>query len=71
MEPGMWSLAGAEAILKLRALRQSGDFDAYWPYHEEQEFKRNHEAKYLDGDIPAIQVPIPRSRSKSTLRLVK
>src|SRR5437773_10447358 len=26
-----WSLKGAEAVLRLRALRTSGDFDAYWP----------------------------------------
>ena len=25
-----WRLVGAEAVLKLRALRASGDFDAYW-----------------------------------------
>ena len=25
-----WSLAGAEAVLRLRALQASGDFDAYW-----------------------------------------
>jgi hypothetical protein len=28
-----WSLEGAEAVLKLRALIASGDFDAYWRYH--------------------------------------
>ena len=28
-----WSLAGAEAILRLRALRTSGDFDDYWQFH--------------------------------------
>jgi hypothetical protein len=27
-----WSLSGAEAILRLRALRASGDFDAYWEF---------------------------------------
>jgi hypothetical protein len=26
-----WSLAGAEAVLRRRALRTSGDFDDYWP----------------------------------------
>ncbi|MDT0470259.1 ISKra4 family transposase, partial [Streptomyces sp. DSM 41699] len=29
-----WGLAGAEAVLKLRALRSNGDFDAYWAWHE-------------------------------------
>lgn len=28
-----WGLHGAEAVLKLRALRSNGDFDDYWRYH--------------------------------------
>jgi len=28
-----WSLAGGEAILKLRALTSNGDFYTYWTYH--------------------------------------
>ena len=28
-----WGLAGAEAILKLRSLRSSGDLDEYWEFH--------------------------------------
>ena len=32
-----WGLPGAEAILKLRALRSNGDFDTYWRYHLAQE----------------------------------
>ena len=43
-----WSLAGAEAVLKLRSLRASEDFEVYWKFHESQEFARNHEAHYLD-----------------------
>jgi len=43
-----WSLVGAEAILKLRSLRASGDFDDYWQFHERQEFLRNHESRYFD-----------------------
>ena len=39
-----WSLDGAEAILKLRALTASGDFGAYWPYHLEQEHQRIYQA---------------------------
>jgi hypothetical protein len=63
MEPGLWSLGGAEAVLRLRALRQSGDFDEYWAYHEQREFQRNHEEKYLDGNVPQVQVPAtPRLR---------
>ncbi len=32
-----WRLAGAEAVLCLRSLRASGDFDAYWEFHLQQE----------------------------------
>ena len=47
-----WGLSGAEAILKLRALRSNGDFDAYWHYHLEQERRRVHESRYRNGVIP-------------------
>jgi hypothetical protein len=36
-------------VLKLRALRANGDFNAYWTWHEKQEFARNHQARYRDG----------------------
>ncbi|MEU7882771.1 hypothetical protein [Microbispora bryophytorum] len=38
--------AGAEAVLKLRALLANGDFDRYWTYHLGQEHQRNHQARY-------------------------
>ena len=44
-----WTVKGAEAILKLRAVYISGDFDEYWKHHEAAERKRNHEERYLDG----------------------
>ncbi len=47
-----WSLEGAEAMLKLRALRANGDFDAYWPYHLAQERRRVHQSRYANGRIP-------------------
>lgn len=47
-----WGLDGAEAVLKLRALRANGDFDAYWRYHLAQERRRVHESRYADGVIP-------------------
>lgn len=31
-----WSLQGAEAILKLRSLKSSGDFESYWAFHKQQ-----------------------------------
>lgn len=50
-----WGLAGAEAILKLRALRSNGDFDDYWAYHLTQEQQRVHATRYAAGVIPAIR----------------
>ena len=41
-----WSLAGAEAILRIRSVKSSGDFTDYWAFHEQQEFNRNHKSKY-------------------------
>ncbi len=48
-----WGLDGAEAVLKLRALRSNGDFDAYWRFHLDHERQRVHEARYANGVIPA------------------
>ena len=48
-----WGLQGAEAILKLRALIASGDFDAYWRFHLRREHERIHHARYRDGLILA------------------
>src|SRR5437667_4233540 len=39
-----WSLTGAEAVLRLRAVRASGDFDAYWEFHLARDKERNHSA---------------------------
>jgi hypothetical protein len=61
-----WSLQGAEAVLRLRALRSSGDFEKYWSYHVEQEYQRNHVDRYLDGNVVPIQ-----GRSRPILRRVK
>lgn len=41
-----WSLDGAEAVLRLRALNSNGDFDAYWAFHLAQEHRRVHEERY-------------------------
>jgi len=48
-----WGLEGAEAILKLRALTASGDFDAYWRYHLRREHERIHHAKYRETYVLA------------------
>jgi len=47
-----WGLEGAEAILKLRALRSNGDFDDFWTFHLNKERQRVHEARYANGAIP-------------------
>lgn len=41
-----WSLEGAEAVLRLRSLRSSGDLETYWSFHLAQERKRNHLSLY-------------------------
>jgi hypothetical protein len=61
-----WSLAGAEAVLRLRALRTSGDFEAYWQFHLAKEHERTHQSRYAAGAIPN-----PLSRSRRHLKLVK
>jgi len=49
-----WGLAGAEAILKLRAIITNGDFDQYWRFHLAQERHHIHQARYHNHTIPAI-----------------
>lgn len=60
-----WRLLGAEAVLKLRSLGSSGDFDQYWQFHLHLELQRNHKTKYADGCVPL------QSRPTTHLRLVK
>jgi len=62
-----WSLDGAEAVLKLRALVQSHDFDDYWDFHVEREYHRNHASKYADERPPELVL----RGSKPHLRLLK
>lgn len=62
-----WGLDGAEAVLRLRSLRSSGDFEEYWTFHEQQEHIRNHTSRYAGGQPPTLVGP---SNSRH-LRLVK
>jgi hypothetical protein len=68
-----WSLNGAEAVLRLRALRSSGDFDDYWGFHEIREYERNHENLYAYQQIPIVKHPNQSLlyRSKTKLKIVK
>jgi hypothetical protein len=67
-----WSLTGAEAVLRLRALRSSGDFDAYWVFHEQQEYERHHASRYAGRRVPATVPPVTTSspRSRPALKIV-
>jgi hypothetical protein len=47
-----WSVQGAEAVLKLRAVRSSNDFDEYFRWHLAQERRRVHESRYANNVIP-------------------
>jgi len=64
-----WTLAGAEAVLRLRALRASGDFDEYWAFHEASHHRTTHLDRYAASTIPRAIDPSP-SRRKPTLRVV-
>lgn len=65
-----WSLSGAEAVLKLRALVQSGDFDEYWKFHEACEQERNHASRYAEGEIPATR-KLGFTPEKPNLKIVR
>ena len=45
-----WSMDGAEAVLKMRAVELTGDTDAYWAYHIQQE----HDRLYAPREYCAI-----------------
>ena len=71
-----WGLPGGEAVLKLRSLRVSSDFDEYWSYHEQREQERNHNFKYEDGKLPPLIVSYNKAnvvspKSMGRLQLVK
>ena len=65
-----WRLVGAEAVLKLRSLRASSDFDEYWDFHEAREYERNHAQRYSDGIVPPVTEP-PPPPSSPRLRRIK
>ena len=46
-----WGLQCAEAILKLRSVQSSEDFDAYWEHHKTQELQRNHIARFAKSPV--------------------
>jgi len=54
-----WRLTSGEAVLRLRALRASRDFDEYWHFHEACEHERTHRARYQDGVVPPVHGHTP------------
>ena len=56
-----WSLGGTEAVLRLRSIYASGDWQDYWAFHEQAEYERNHRIHYAH----------PERLEKPRLRLVK
>ncbi|MFH1138913.1 MAG: hypothetical protein V1816_22775, partial [Pseudomonadota bacterium] len=76
MTGAKWSLAGAEAVLRLRALKSSHDFEAYWSFHEACEYERNHKSLYADGKVPAVIPPVQnrsvkQNRQRRRLKVIK
>ncbi len=47
-----WGLSGADAILKLRALRCNGDREEYWHFHLVTQRQRIHHSRYANDLIP-------------------
>jgi len=54
-----WTKAGAQAMLDLRAVRLTGDWDAYWAFHREQEHARLYGAVH----------PVPERAETQMLQL--
>ena len=65
-----WSLRGAEAVLRLRSLHASGDFEEYWSFHEECERRRNHTSRYANGVPPRAPSGYIET-AKPSLRVVR
>ena len=46
-----WRLERAEAVLKIRALKASDDWQEYWQFHQQEELSRNHASKFKNPEI--------------------
>lgn len=49
-----WTIAGAQAVLDLRAVRLNGDWDAYWVFHRQQQHQRLYAS--LPAALPEEQL---------------
>jgi hypothetical protein len=45
-----WGLQGAEALLKLRAIHTSGDFDEYWQFYQKKQYEKHYKILYKNPD---------------------
>lgn len=64
-----WRLDSAEAVLRLRALLQSGDFEEYWEFHMLCEYQDNHAFHFNEPPRLGMKPQIPSQRRH--LRVVK
>jgi hypothetical protein len=65
-----WSLAGADAVLRLRALRSCDDFDDYWRFHLARERDRNHLSRYERRTPRNVTPRLAAPAQKGHLRVV-
>jgi hypothetical protein len=64
-----WGLRGAEAVLKLRSFRASGDLDAYCAFRENAEYVPNHLDLFAAAP-PSTVMPL-KVVGRAHLRLVR
>lgn len=50
-----WGIAGAEAVLRVRAPQSSGEFEVDWRFHRTCECERNRVSRYAANEPPATQ----------------
>ena len=55
----------------LEELRSSNDFDAYWEFHEQLEYERNHASHYADHRVPETVASSPRASPRGRLKIVR
>lgn len=59
-----WSIEGAEAVLRLRSLHVSSDWNEHWRFHLLQERQRHHLALH-QGGIPLLK-DVTQARCSTT-----
>jgi len=55
-----WTLAGAQAVLDLRAVRLNGDWDTYWQFHRQRQHRRLYpRSEFPTGLVEECALAIP------------